>query len=394
MIRTAFIVDYLADIDSADDFSGAEISTELHAKLLRERGAEIIFLSYANRFYRKESRFLSDSFWLNPAIFFYGAAYLLFQFWKHRPSVIHVQGKNSLISAFLANLFYRHPILITIRDYKLLCNLGMCFLNTGNECNLQRYLSEDIPFYAVNYSQNTWLTMVKLILLSPIEFTRRYLSRRILKSLNKVICISRGQEEILRKSGVFNTTVIYNPVDLSSFPKSKSAKNKTIAFVGRYSPGKGQSHVENILNNLCQKHPEWKLMVIGTVLPKHPNLICLGHQPYRKVLSLLSASAFTIVPSMWPEPFGRAALDSIGVGTPVVVTNKGGLPEIVDAGVTGLVSSTDIGDFWKNTELMISSYEKFSKKILTREKKLENKFNTKTTISLLALYQEILVKKI
>lgn len=394
MTKVAYVVDYPANINSTNDFSGAEISTELHANLLKKNGVEIIFLSYTKLFYQKKNKFLSDSFWLNPIIILYGAIYLLFQFWKYRPFVIHIHGKNSLISAFLANLIYRHRMMITVRDYKLFCNLGMCFLSSDRGCNFREYILNDIPFFAENYSLNIKLTTIKLMLLSPMEFVRRSLVRLILLSLDKVICISRAQQEILATSGIKNTIVIYNPVDLGFFPRAKVEKNKIIAFVGRYSLGKGKLHINNILSNLSKKYPDWKLMTIGTVLPARPNLIRLAHQSYNNVLKKLSTCAFAIVPSVWPEPFGRAALDPIGVGTPVVVTNKGGLPEIVEANVTGLVSSINIDDFWENVEKMISSYESFSKNIRTRKKFLQYKFNTKTIISLLKLYRETSIKSI
>lgn len=61
----------------------------------------------------------------------------------------------------------------------------------------------------------------------------------------------------------------------------------------------------------------------------------LGTQPASKVLSLLKESSLSIVPSQWAEPFGRAAIESMSVGTPVIHTNGGALVEIV--GDTGIL---------------------------------------------------------
>ena len=37
-----------------------------------------------------------------------------------------------------------------------------------------------------------------------------------------------------------------------------------------------------------------------------------------------------VVPSVWEEPFGVVALEGMASGLPLIVTNSGGLPEVVD----------------------------------------------------------------
>ncbi len=44
-----------------------------------------------------------------------------------------------------------------------------------------------------------------------------------------------------------------------------------------------------------------------------------------------------VVPSVWEEPFGRVALEAMAYGVPVVASNRGGLPEIIETNKTGLV---------------------------------------------------------
>ena len=42
-----------------------------------------------------------------------------------------------------------------------------------------------------------------------------------------------------------------------------------------------------------------------------------------------------VFPIRWPEPFGLVMIEAMACGTPVVTTNWGAAPEIVDDGVTG-----------------------------------------------------------
>jgi len=49
------------------------------------------------------------------------------------------------------------------------------------------------------------------------------------------------------------------------------------------------------------------------------------------------STAIVVVPSLHPEPFGRMALESMAWGCLTIVAGHGGLVEIVDDGITGLV---------------------------------------------------------
>jgi len=61
----------------------------------------------------------------------------------------------------------------------------------------------------------------------------------------------------------------------------------------------------------------------------------LGYRTDRE--ALLEAADVCVVPSVWEEAFGLAALEAMARGKPVVATQVGGIPEIIQPGVTGLL---------------------------------------------------------
>ncbi|MCP4358755.1 MAG: glycosyltransferase family 4 protein [Chloroflexi bacterium] len=67
----------------------------------------------------------------------------------------------------------------------------------------------------------------------------------------------------------------------------------------------------------------------------------LGHQPQPKVARIYNAADVSIVPSR-VEPFGLVAIEALACGTPVVATNKGGLPDFINEQVGALVP---VGDY-------------------------------------------------
>ena len=67
----------------------------------------------------------------------------------------------------------------------------------------------------------------------------------------------------------------------------------------------------------------------------------LGEQ--QELVPFLSASDLFLLPSA-QESFGLAALEAMACEVPVVASRVGGLPEIIDDGVTGYVCEPDAVD--------------------------------------------------
>jgi glycogen(starch) synthase len=60
-----------------------------------------------------------------------------------------------------------------------------------------------------------------------------------------------------------------------------------------------------------------------------------------QVGALINTATMVVMPSRWPEPFGLVALQAAQMGRPVVACAVGGLPEVIDHGVTGVLVAPD-----------------------------------------------------
>ncbi|MDT8069760.1 MAG: glycosyltransferase family 4 protein [Terriglobia bacterium] len=83
-----------------------------------------------------------------------------------------------------------------------------------------------------------------------------------------------------------------------------------------------------------------ELKALRDHLPAKRNILILGYR--NDVQELIRAGDLCVVPSLWQEAFGMSVLEPMAFAKPVVATKVGGIPELVEDGVTGcLVSPGD-----------------------------------------------------
>ncbi len=145
-------------------------------------------------------------------------------------------------------------------------------------------------------------------------------------------------------AGRRNLSVIPHGVDVEAFPFSPSA-GQYLMFLGRMIADKGPVQAVEIaraagLPLILAGPPEDGFdECIGPALTG-PGIEYVGRVEPPERDRLLAGAAALLYPVQYPEPFGLVAIEAMSCGTPVLATNVGAAPELIDVGVTGYFAGT------------------------------------------------------
>ena len=171
----------------------------------------------------------------------------------------------------------------------------------------------------------------------------RPILRFVLKNADKIIAVSAFLKGEVERLGVpeGKIEVIYGGVTISEDEKVFEPAGRVVTFVGSLVPQKG-------VDTLIESFKEVDI--------KDTDLVIVGDGPERKRLEALAADAndiqflgrreglkniltksdVLVLPSR-EEGFGLVLLEAMALGVPVVATNVGGIPEILEDNVSGIL---------------------------------------------------------
>ena len=133
------------------------------------------------------------------------------------------------------------------------------------------------------------------------------------------------------------TCYVYNGIDLSVYPFEPSKKRtwNTFCFLA-----KAKWRVKNLKDCIraCKKNKKDIYVAGGRAWSLSRHVHSLGMVTDVEKLALLRKCDALLFPVRWHEPFGIAILEAYSQGLPVVCSNYGSLPELVNKD-TGIVCS-------------------------------------------------------
>lgn len=179
--------------------------------------------------------------------------------------------------------------------------------------------------------------------------------RMTLRAASRVIALTHREAIHLESLGVRREriAVIPNGVDLKEFKHlptaHPSSPHVTALFVGRLDPD--QKGLESLLRALAVVPPETDLhlRLVGadwgggarvrswaSRFGVQDRITLVGAVTRDRLLDEYARADLLVLPSLF-EPFGIVLLEAMAAGLPVVASNVGGIPEVVEEGATALL---------------------------------------------------------
>ncbi|CUX34397.1 glycosyltransferase family 4 protein [Clostridium sp. C105KSO13] len=206
---------------------------------------------------------------------------------------------------------------------------------------------------------------------------------KCLKRADKITVVSKAlAEEVKKLYPEAKTEIISMGCDTSKFGKKYYQENyfnqnrkKVILFVGRLAEKKGVTYLIDAM-----KYVDGKLVIVGDG-PLKDSLVAQaesygdkiefwGSKTHEELKNIYASADIFVAPSVTTEDgdkegLGLVLLEAMASGLPVVGSNSGGIPEIVENGYNGfLVAERDVQDLSGKINVLLNSekiQDKFSK---------------------------------
>ena len=170
---------------------------------------------------------------------------------------------------------------------------------------------------------------------------------------------------------------------------SHGSDTKVILSVGAISERKGHLYLIQAFELVCKKDYNTKLIIAGSLADKNYHQMLLDYvsrSPYKNQIQVLvnlpqeqifqlyqQATLFAL--HTQEESQGIVFAEAMAVGLPIVSTNVGGVPYVVQDKNTGLLSEyTDIQSFAKNIDAILTNNELYQR-LTTNAKKIAQSYD-------------------
>ena len=284
------------------------------------------------------------------------------------PDVVHLNNINFQLTpsviyavrAYEKKTGRRVRIVYTAHDYQWVCpNHMMRIPSTGKIC----FACRGGHFGACSKNRCIHDSRVKS-LLGTIE-AKFYMKRKTYRLVDVIICPSEFMKKQLDTNPLLEekTVMMRNFVERAADekkPGGADAASDYVLYFGRFSEEKGIA----TLLKACEALPDIPFVFAGSgpleeQVAKVKNVENRGFVTGEDLHRLIAGARFSVYPSEWYENGPFSVMESQMYGTPVLVSDLGGAPELVQAGRTGELFrggdaeelTAHIRELWEQPEL-------------------------------------------
>ena len=258
------------------------------------------------------------------------------------PEIVHYHNLFPALSPAVIRAAGDVPIVMTLHNYRLSC-LPATFYRDGRVCEdcLGGSLWPGVKYACYRGSHAGSATLAASLTLHHRLGT--------FDRVTLFLAISSFVKSKMGQAGIPPNRIRVKPH--FSWPnQTRTNAGDYFLYLGRLSSEKGIDRLVSMWDR------SWgTLLVVGdgplasTLMSSDPQGVQFsGAVPSSEVGRLLAHARAVVAPSTCHEGAGKVVLEAYSAGVPVIVSNMGALPEVVQAGQTGLV--VDLGDItgWKD----------------------------------------------
>lgn len=264
---------------------------------------------------------------------------------KEKPDIAHAHLLWGGIGPSIFGVLHKYgiPIVHTAHDYRMVCPAYTFRNGRGEVC--EKCKGGHFVECVKNRCGKGGLVQS---LLMAAEMRYRDCRWHPAKELDGIVYVSQfAKDKHIEIDPLFAKTksiVLYNCSHKG--PKIEKGRGSYFLYFGRLSHEKG---VEMLIEAFKQL-PGQKLKIVGTgpleqslkaIAAGSPQVEFLGFKQGKELQDLVRNAHFVIVPSQWYENNPMTIVESYSLGTPVIGSDLGGIPEIIKEGATGFVFKHD-----------------------------------------------------
>lgn len=272
-----------------------------------------------------------------------------------KPDIVHLNNIHSQLSPIIAELAHQRGIKVvwTLHDLKLLCPRYDCLRNGQMPCE---------ECFNDKHKVLEYKCMKNSIVASFLAYKEavKWNKERLEACTDIFLCPSQFIANKMEQGG-FNPNklkTLCNFIDVKKCKKDNYTKNDYYCFIGRLSHEKGIKTLITVANEL-----PYKLIIIGggpleIEMRKmaHPNIEFVGVKQWDDIKEIVGKARFSVIPSEWYENNPLSVIEAQCLGTPVLGARIGGIPELIEEGVTGMTfESKNVEELKEKTQKMFTS---------------------------------------
>jgi glycosyltransferase involved in cell wall biosynthesis len=367
---------------------------------VRRFGAPAPNVPYVRNYYKSER--------LTRAL----TAYLLALLQSERHEIVHAQHVMTTMAAVEAGRRAGVPAVATVRDYWPVCYWSDLLYTKSGLDLCPACTVEQMRLCIRPRAGALWPLALPLIPYMRANLTAK---RTGLSRASAVIAVSRRIAEDLRaRAPELRDTridVIPNPVNVTALraaaaPPALPADASATAgprppapyalYLGKIAPNKGTSFLLDVVSRADLR---WKLVVAGDG-PDRAALTREAQASGRDVeftgwvdkdaaSRLLAGAGMLIFPSRGPESLSRVLIEASALGVPIAAMDTGGTRDIIEPGVTGLLSTSPDG-LAEDVRRLASDADLRARLGGAAQRKVERDFDAPAVVARIdALYREL-----